>query len=142
MRRTPTRSARRAGFTLVELLVVITIIAILFALTSAAVIKALGKSDEVRTRNDISQLQSAIQAFKTDFQVSYIPDRLILPPGADPTLESKQYISTLWPRINSAYLLDTPLARTIWGVQPGNNTIQILQGHQTIAFFLGVARDT
>ena len=56
MRRTPNRPARRAGFTLVELLVVITIIAILFALTSAAVVKALGKMDEVRTRNDISQL--------------------------------------------------------------------------------------
>lgn len=142
MRRAPTRPGRRGGFTLVELLVVITIIAILFALASAAVVKALGKSDEVRTRNDITQLQNGHQAFRTDFQVSYIPDRLILPPGDDPTGESLQYISTLWPRINSAYLKkNDATARAIWGVPNQPNTIIILQGHQTLVFFLGGARD-
>jgi prepilin-type N-terminal cleavage/methylation domain-containing protein len=143
MRRQPTRPDRRGGFTLVELLVVITIIAILFALTAAAVVKAREKSDEVRNRNDISQLQTGIQAFKTDFQpVSYIPDRLILPPGDDPTGESLTYISTLWPRINPAYLAkNNANTRAIWGVPNQSNAIIILQGHQTLIFFLGGARD-
>src|SRR4051794_36951074 len=100
MRRTPTGPGRRGGFTLVELLVVITIIAILFALTSAAVVKAMGKADEVKLRNEISQLAGAVQAFKTEFQAPYLPDRLVLPPGMDPTGESAQYVSSLWPRID------------------------------------------
>ena len=68
----PTYPGPRPGFTLVELLVVMTIIAILFALTAAAVTKAMAKANEVKTRNDISQLQSGVQAFKTDFNVAYI----------------------------------------------------------------------
>jgi prepilin-type N-terminal cleavage/methylation domain-containing protein len=140
MRRTPSRPDR-AGFTLVELLVVITIIAILFALTSAAVIKALQKGDEVRTRNEISQLAAAVQAFKTDFAASYIPDRFVLPPAADPTGESLQYVSALWPRISATYLGNTTASRTAWGVGGTGNQVYILQGHQTLVFFLGGARD-
>src|SRR5689334_13460660 len=104
MRRTPNRPGPRAGFTLVELLVVITIIAILFALTAAAVVKVLGKGDEAKVRHEISQLQSAVEAFKSEYRVTYLPDRLVLPPGlpgepnADP--ESYQYITTVWPRID------------------------------------------
>jgi prepilin-type N-terminal cleavage/methylation domain-containing protein len=156
MRRT-SRPAPRSAFTLVELLVVMTIIAILVALTAAAVVKSIGKADETKTRNEISQLAQAIQAFKTDFQASYIPDRLVLPPGYDPTGVSQQYISGLWPRIyapqgdigtlsastNQFTKNGQPFALngvqytpfTYWRV-PGNQPI-VLQGYQTIVFFLG-----
>src|SRR5579871_6767930 len=89
---------RRTAFTLVELLVVILIIAIMFALAAGAVVKALGKADEVRARNDITQLANGIAAFKTQFQVSYVPDMIVLPPGYDPG--TQQYFSSLFPRIN------------------------------------------
>src|SRR5436305_14280482 len=102
MRQTPNRPGPRAGFTVVELLVVITIIAILFALTSAAVVKALGKSDEVRTRNDISQMAAAIQAYKTHFAVPYMIDSITL--TNDLTKMSTvelNYLKSVWPRLGS-----------------------------------------
>jgi prepilin-type N-terminal cleavage/methylation domain-containing protein len=151
MRPLRTQPPHRAGFTLVELLVVITIIAILFALTAAAVFKAKIVADQTAVRNDISQLQNAVQAFKTDFSVSYIPDKLVLPPGNDTT--SAQYIASLWPRMTGTSSAGPLSPGTVtfnlsgtnytpysyWGV-PGNQAI-VLQGYQTIVFFLGVAAD-
>ncbi len=136
MRRASNRFSPRHGFTLVELLVVMTIIAILFALAAAAVVKALTKADETKTRNEISQLQNGVQAFKTDFGVAYIPDTLYFPPSADPTGASSQYITSCWPRIASAALT----TGSYWGA-PSNQTVK-LQGYQTLVFFLGGAADT
>jgi prepilin-type N-terminal cleavage/methylation domain-containing protein len=135
---------RRAAFTLVELLVVILIIAILFSLAAGAVIKALGKADEVRARSDITQLANAVQAFKTQFQVSYVPDTLILPPGLDTSGASVQYISSLFPRINAGALSNNTTATfttnsgkytilTYWGVTGQS----VLYGDQCLVFFLG-----
>jgi hypothetical protein len=116
-----------------------TIIAVLFALISAAVVKSMQKMDETRTRNDIQQLANGVQAFKTDFSVSYIPDKLYLPPSADPTGASVQYITTVWPRITSN-TAQAPLTNgPYWGA-PAGKTI-VLQGYQTIVFFLGGAPD-
>src|SRR5579871_5379653 len=95
---------RRAAFTLVELLVVILIIAIMFALAAGAVVKALGKADEVRARNDITQLANGIAAFKTQFQVSYVPDMIVLPPGYDQSGASTSYLTSIWPRLDPATL--------------------------------------
>src|SRR5206468_6062565 len=80
MRRTTHPRPTRGGFTLVELLVVMTIIAILVALTSSAVLNAFQRGTDVQARNEVSQLASAVQAFKTQFQVAYVPDRLFFPP--------------------------------------------------------------
>jgi prepilin-type N-terminal cleavage/methylation domain-containing protein len=147
MRPTPNRPPVRAGFTLVELLVVMTIIAILVALTSAAVSRAIVKADEVRTRNDISQLEAAVQQFKTEFAVSYLPSKITLPPaqpqppiaGYDNTGESLQYISSLWPRINPTMLGNSSLAFQLWGIN-GNQPVT-LSGDQCLVFFLGGFRD-
>jgi prepilin-type N-terminal cleavage/methylation domain-containing protein len=146
MRRTPTdRPARRGGFTLVELLVVITILAILFALTAAAVVKAMGTGDTVRVRSEISQLAQAVQAFKTQFQVPYVPDRIVLPPGYDAT--TQQYFKSVWPRLNAATLgtgtatfqlgnpAQTYTVFSYWGVS-GTAPV-MLQGDQALVFFLG-----
>ena len=75
-----------------------------------------------------------MQAFKTDFSVAYIPDKLYLPPAADPTGASSQYISSLWPRIQTAAFSNGPY----WGVPQGKT--YVLQGYQTIVFFLGRRR--
>jgi prepilin-type N-terminal cleavage/methylation domain-containing protein len=139
MRPTSNRPGPRSGFTLVELLVVMTIIAILTSLTAAAVVKAIAKADEAKTRNDISQLGVGIQAFKSDFGVAYIPDTLYLPPGADPTGASTQYITSVWPRISPQALPSNPTTCAYWGT---GSTFVKLQGYQTLVFFLGGAGGT
>jgi prepilin-type N-terminal cleavage/methylation domain-containing protein len=96
MRRT-IHPGSRGGFTLVELLVVVTIIAVLIALISSGVMAALSRGTETSVRNEVTQLANAVQAFKAQFQVQYIPDKLVLPPGYD--AGSKQWISSVWTRI-------------------------------------------
>lgn len=137
----------RGGFTLVELLVVITIIGILAALTTAAVVKAIGKGDEVKLRSEISQLSQAVQAFKQQYSVGYMPDKLVLPPGFD--LASQQYLKSVWPRLNASALTATSGTFTVngtnytpftyWQVQ-GSQPVT-LQGDQLLVFWLGGPRD-
>src|SRR5262249_22687578 len=71
-------SSRRAGFTLVEVLVVVAIIAVLVSLTAAAVFKIYGEGDKLVARNDISNLAAAIEAFKSDRKVEWLPSRFRL----------------------------------------------------------------
>ncbi len=139
MRRSVHPRASRGGFTLVELLIVITIIGILATLTTAAVIKAIGKGDELRLRNEISQLASSVEAFKQHFHVGYVPDRIVLPPGADPSGATQQYFKSLWPRLNPAVLLNDSFSHTYWGVPTGQTWV--LQGDQCLVFFLGGTAD-
>lgn len=151
MRQSTEQRRGRAAFTLVELLIVILIIAILFALAAGAVLKALGKADEVRARNDLTQLANGVAAFKQHFQVSYVPDTIVLPPGYDSA--SLQYISGLFPRINANTLgtgtgtftipndfkspntLNSYTVFSYWGVT--GTTAMTLHGDQAIVFFLG-----
>lgn len=58
------RAWARAGFTLVEMLVVIAIIGMLMALVSVAVWAALKKAKETKITVEIGQLQTAIQSYK------------------------------------------------------------------------------
>ncbi|MFO0809190.1 MAG: type II secretion system protein [Gemmataceae bacterium] len=131
-------SRPRGAFTLVELLVVITILGILFALTAAAVVRAIVKGDEVKSRNELSQLTNAVKSFQNDFQVPYVPDTLALPPGNDQA--SAQFITTLWPRLkgNGALLANTATARAYW--QTGSQQ-RVLAGHQVLVFVLGGYRE-
>jgi prepilin-type N-terminal cleavage/methylation domain-containing protein len=100
------RRAPRGAFTLIELLIVILIIGIMMTLFIAAGFKAFDIADQVKTRNDISQMDNALTAFKTKYGVGYIPSRLILcetftdysltnPVDAD----SIAFIAKVWPRI-------------------------------------------
>src|SRR5687767_3618331 len=54
----------RPGFTLVELLVVITIIGILAGLITVAAVGALKKARETEVRTEINQIDSALMEYK------------------------------------------------------------------------------
>lgn len=135
----------RRGFTLIELLVVIAIIGILVSLLLSAVMKTIVRIDEVKTRNDISQLDQAIQSFKTKYKVDYIPSKIKLCKfynqyGNTPLdNDSKQYLTSVWPHIvNSAgNAWNTPNGLMQWDGTPAAGVPFILEGHQCLVFFLG-----
>src|SRR6478672_4622559 len=77
MRRSAT-TGRRKGFTLVEMLIVIGIIAILAGLLLQVIVKVREAGPRTANRNDIGQLGIGVENFKSTFQVQYVPSALIL----------------------------------------------------------------
>ena len=71
------RAARRRGFTLVELLVVIVIIGILIALLLPAINGAIRTAKVAATSAEINQLAQALAQFKSQYGV-YPPSRIVL----------------------------------------------------------------
>lgn len=61
-------SARRVGYTLVELLVVISLIAILASLAFSATRAVLSQSRQMKTKTELATLQTAVQEFYTHYQ--------------------------------------------------------------------------
>jgi prepilin-type N-terminal cleavage/methylation domain-containing protein len=57
----------KAGFTLVEMLVVITIIGILVGLTVPAITRAMDSALAAKARNDVTQLVAAVKAYETEY---------------------------------------------------------------------------
>jgi prepilin-type N-terminal cleavage/methylation domain-containing protein len=141
MTRFQARTRRRAGFTLVEVMVVVAIIAILVSLTAAAVFKVIGKGDELKARKDMSDLQLAIENFKAQFKVNFVPSRFRLREnlpdyiaginaGDSLDIDSWAYLKQLFPKLSSAGQID-------WN---GNGVLDQavdLEGHQCLIFFLG-----
>src|SRR4051794_31015672 len=72
-----TRQAR-VGFTMIELLVVIGIIAVLVSLTAAAVMKVMGQGSKTETRVEIGQLETGIASTLTDLGLGFVPSYLVL----------------------------------------------------------------
>jgi prepilin-type N-terminal cleavage/methylation domain-containing protein len=152
---------RRGGFTLVEMMVVIAIIAVLMALIIPAVMGYLKKGPQVQAQSEISQLGMSIESFKTIYKVKHIPSQLTLcevytnytlkENGAaqDDQLDrdSVTYLAQLWPQILSAdpnipSKLPRWMDKTVgidWngdGKIDKKNKIR-LEGDQCLVFFLG-----
>jgi len=146
MARTLTTRSRRSAFTLVELIVVMTIIAILVGLLVSAVQRARVRAKEVVARNDIQQLAMAVESFKSRYEVTYLPSRVILlnnlglynqaPYNNTNTVvgriaqDTKAFLLRMWPRLTGTNGFVT------WF--PGDNTgVYYLEGDQCLVFFLG-----
>jgi prepilin-type N-terminal cleavage/methylation domain-containing protein len=155
MKPTQIRRTVRAGFTLVELLVVVAIIAVLVGLTAAAVMKLTGLGPQVATRTEIGQLESAIADFNREFKITgaYFPSRLILCKNLQNYYsnfvagtyksqlhqDSVEFLARMWPAI-----MRPDRASCTWATQgidwsggfPKFDTA-ILEGDQCLVFFLG-----
>ena len=82
----PSRRSR-AGFTLVELLLVIAIIGMLVALVSVAAVRAIGTARNAQITTEIGLLDGAMQTYKNDTGGAYPPDCSLLstPASGTPT---------------------------------------------------------
>src|SRR5690348_7083941 len=68
----------RPAFTLIEMVIVLSIILLLAILLMSAVMKVMGMVPEVQTRTEISQMDVALAAFMSDYNLSDPPPSLLL----------------------------------------------------------------
>jgi len=144
-----TSSRRRAGFTLVEALVVVAILAILFGMTTAAVMRALITAEDARVSIEIKQFEAGLAAAKKHFGVEQLPSAIRLrknnwydltPTGPNYILEkrSKEYLAQMFPRMLFATTNDS-VKRVDWNKTGNTNVNQPLDlgPAETLVFFLG-----
>jgi prepilin-type N-terminal cleavage/methylation domain-containing protein len=147
LHRTPVR--RRAGFTLIELMVVMAIIAVLVSLLASAVFSAFDRLWEVQCRQEITGMEGALKQFQGDFNnPGPPPSRIWLdstmtfstPPAGYTAaqvqqlgIDSQAYLRKVWPHIQGGIPWNS-------GVQGRSNNV-ILEGEEALVFWLGGAQD-
>jgi prepilin-type N-terminal cleavage/methylation domain-containing protein len=129
---------RRQAFTLIELLLVIAIIAILVSLTAAGVMQVLQKVPETQTRTDISEMEAALAAFMTDYNLSDPPPSYLI------LREDMAYNLANPLEAQSANFLRKTFGKNLGASGPidwnGDGTLDgpwILEGEQCLVFYLG-----
>ena len=142
---------RRRGFTLLELLIAIGVIAILAGILLPAVFGAKRGVDQARTVADIKDIESALLAFK-DVHGVFPPSSLVLPEDSDlwttatatSTPTAAQVQSTLR-FLNEVFPQWSPPAATIdldWNQDGDTSDVVYLNGSECLLFFLGGGRQS
>jgi prepilin-type N-terminal cleavage/methylation domain-containing protein len=143
------RRGRRPAFTLIELLVVIAIIAILMALTGAAVMRVVIKGPEMQTFSDINNMTTTLTAEQQDLGLSILPSHLRLREDnnyssgnaaiqADYNL-TKGFLTQAFGRHATDYPCPAPGYIDWNGNGKNDNGDMVLEGEQCLVFWLGGA---
>jgi prepilin-type N-terminal cleavage/methylation domain-containing protein len=134
-------SRRRAGFTLIELMVVMAIIALMLSLLMSGVQRVRIAAKRSTAHTEIRELGQGISMFKQKFSVDYVPSKIVLREdgayvlnGPDPVqnkleLDSVNWLKAAWPHLT--FPIDWNQNNTT------DTTPVILEGDQCLVFFLG-----
>ena len=156
------KSPSRAGFTLVELLVVIVIIATLIAILLPAIRGAYRKAQEAQVGAELNNLATALASFKTAYG-DYPPSRIVLceagynnsgltaaqlsapagplsPSGNDTDItlgqliqRSRLYLRRFWPRVD----FDNGSIPFNFNNNGSSSEVLTINGSECLTFFLG-----
>jgi prepilin-type N-terminal cleavage/methylation domain-containing protein len=125
-------SRRRSGFTLVELLVVITIIIILMGLLTPVVMIALGRAKEGRITLEIATLDGAMKAYK-EKHGSYPPSDFVNigTSGSPQNIALANHLAKAFPRCNVTTEINAILTANPKGTSPAQAITFWLSGFCT-----------
>jgi len=104
------RSSARAGFTLLEIVIAVTIVAILAAVIVPRLTGFIGQAKSDRAKADASALAQTVELYMTKFHMSTLPSDFeldVLADGEPPMLKNRKQLNDPWGR---------PFAITIPGV--------------------------
>lgn len=115
------RTFQRVGFTLVELLVVIGIIAVLVALLLPALTRAREQANTVQCLSNLRQIGLAVVGYGSNFKGYIVPGAVrntLGTPGASPVFEVENYATIL---VNGKYLQSPAQATPFVGQQTSSS---------------------
>src|SRR5581483_1751876 len=135
----------RGGFTLVELLVVVGLIALLVALLGAGLQRARIAARRLDDTNDIRQLAAAIGEFQQKMKVDYIPSKLRLYENLNKynlsqqlDIDSLNWLEACWPGLRPDPNNNGQRPSVDWNADGSiSSTAVDLEGSEVLVFALG-----
>lgn len=126
------KSEPRSAFTLLELLIVITIIAVLMALISPSIFRALGTANQANVTAEINRFETAITSFKTQYGIEPWSEIVLTedPSNTPWTSASKTKLRRIWGQYTFASTTD-------FNDDGDTDDVLTLTGSECLVFFLG-----